>query len=156
MREGPQSVSLRVLVVEDDDDWREIIRKQFENRGCMVTTATSLDSAEQRLQGETFDIVTLDMWLTSWEQEFGNVDVSGGWRLLDHLAQQDPHPLVFVISGGFEDNPKRAFDQGKLGVRDFVTKKGFELRKIDEWIQLAKGSKETSPEDRSEGGYPLM
>jgi CheY-like chemotaxis protein len=147
---------LRVLVVEDDNDWREIIRAQFDSRGCIVTTATSLDGAEQLLHGETFDIVTLDMWLTSWEQASGNVDLSGGWRLLDRLARQKPRPLLFVISGGFEDNPKRAFDQSKLGVRDFVTKKGFELSKIDEWIQLARASKSGSPGDHAEGDYPLI
>jgi CheY-like chemotaxis protein len=149
-------VSLRVLVVEDDDAWRQIIRRQFESRGCIVTTATSLDMAHERLHGETFDIVTLDMWLSSWEQESGNVDVSGGWQLLDHLARQEPHPSLFVISGGFDNNPKRAFDQGKLGVTDFVTKKGFELNKIDEWIQLTRASKEMPSEDRKEGGYPLI
>jgi len=58
-------VTLRVLVVEDDEDWREIIRKQFHSRGCTVTTAVSLDAAEQALQGETFAIVTLDRWLSS-------------------------------------------------------------------------------------------
>jgi CheY-like chemotaxis protein len=152
----PQAVTLRVLVVEDDDDWRKIIRKQFENRGCIVATATNLDEAEHHLHGETFDIVTLDMWLTSWEQAFGNVDVSGGWRLLDQLARQNPRPLLFVISAGFENNPKRAFDQGKLGVTDFVTKKGFELSKIDEWVQLASAPKSASPGDKTEGEYPLL
>jgi CheY-like chemotaxis protein len=149
-------VALRVLVVEDDEDWREIIRKQFHSRGCTVTTAVSLDAAEQVLQGETFDIVTLDMWLSSWEQEFGNVDVSGGWRLLDQLARQDPRPLLFVISGGFDQNPQRAFDQGKLGVTDFITKKGFELSIIDEWIQKASDPEPPRREDQDEGDYPII
>lgn len=149
-------MTLRVLVVEDDDEWRKIIRKQFESRGCIVDTATNLDEAEQHLHGETFDIVTLDMWLTSWEQASGNVDISGGWRLLDQLARQNPRPLLFVISAGFENNPKRAFDQGKLGVRDFITKKGFELRKIDEWIQMATAAESASPGDQTQGGNQLL
>jgi DNA-binding NtrC family response regulator len=146
--------SLRVLVVEDDDDWREIIRYQFQSRGCTVSTATNFSIAEERLGSETFDIVTLDMWLTSKEQELGNVAISGGWRLLERLARQYPDTSVFVISGGFGDNPERAFQQSRYGVRDFATKATFELNKIDEWIRLAHEAK--PPRRGSEAPYPMI
>jgi DNA-binding NtrC family response regulator len=145
--------SLRVLVVEDDDDWREIIRDQFQSRGCTVSTAISFSIAEERLLSETFDIVTLDMWLTSNEQELGNVAISGGWRLLERLARKYPGTAVFVISGGFQDDPERAFQQARYGVRDFATKATFEPQKIDEWIRLAQEGK---PQRGSEAPFPMI
>jgi CheY-like chemotaxis protein len=147
-------VNLRVLVVEDNDDWREIIHHQFQRHGCTVSIATSFSMAEQLLRDKTFDIVTLDMWLTDRERTLGNIAVSGGWRLLDRLSQQHPNTWVFVISAGFDDNPQRAFEQSKYGVKDFATKDNFEPKKIEEWIKLAGETKSSG--ESTEGRFPMI
>jgi DNA-binding NtrC family response regulator len=142
-------VGLRVLVVEDDDDWREIISQLFKNQGSTVATAGTFAVAEQLLRTETFDIVTLDMWLAQEEVGFSSVGVSGGWRLLELIAQRHPETSIFVIAGGFDTDPTYAYHLGRRGVKDLATKRSFQPEKIAEWLKIASRDA-GSPEQQSQ------
>ena len=59
----PQLVGLRVLVVEDDDDARELVQSVLETAGCVVTVAGSVASAMESFEREMPDILLSDIGL---------------------------------------------------------------------------------------------
>lgn len=59
----PQLVGLRVLVVEDDDDARELVQSVLETAGCVVTAAGSVAKAMESFERDTPDILLSDIGL---------------------------------------------------------------------------------------------
>ena len=66
--DGPRETSpdlvlagIRVLVVDDDADARELARHMLESRGAAVTTADSVERALRMLGGDRFDVVVADI-----------------------------------------------------------------------------------------------
>jgi hypothetical protein len=52
-----------VLLVEDHDDTREILRRLMTRWGCTVTTANNVAQARLALAGGTFDLLLSDLGL---------------------------------------------------------------------------------------------
>ncbi len=134
---------IRVLVVEDEEFWQEILRDEFTGYKCKVTLARNYREAKEKLDEYSFDIVTLDMALSTVEQGL-KVTVSGGWRLLaNQLSKDSPGTFIFVISASFEKSPKEVFDlQQKYGVTDFMTKDDIDLKNLEEWVEYVRKFKE--------------
>ena len=89
----------RVLVVEDEDDWREnIFREALEDQGYQVVTSSSCAEAIAALDQNRFDMIIVDVNLTGVP---GNKD---GIRVLERMAALGPPPLCIVVSG----SPNRA------------------------------------------------
>jgi DNA-binding SARP family transcriptional activator/ActR/RegA family two-component response regulator len=86
----------RVLVVEDEPEWQNIVGELLADEGHVCRAATSYESALAQLDQEFFNVVFLDMMLSEFD-----LPVRGGtgWRLLDHLVEQCPRTKVIVLSG---------------------------------------------------------
>jgi DNA-binding SARP family transcriptional activator len=86
----------RVLIVEDEPEWQEIVGELLADEGHICRAAHSYESALARLDQESFNVVFLDMMLHEFD-----LPVRGGtgWRLLDYLAEQRPRTKVIVLSG---------------------------------------------------------
>lgn len=149
-------MSLRVLVVENEDDWLEIFSEEFHQHGCVVETASTFAEAARRLEGSPFDIVMLDIWLTARERELGVVGSSGGWRLLVRLARQYPNTSVFVVSQGLDDD-EYAFLQGAtFRVKGFMKKQRFDPGEIARWVASETDARVHGGEqDGGHEPYPL-
>jgi signal transduction histidine kinase/FixJ family two-component response regulator len=52
---------LRVLVVDDDQDARELLRRLLADQGCEVVCASSAERALQALEGEQVDVILTDI-----------------------------------------------------------------------------------------------
>jgi len=105
--------SMRVLVVEDDAFQamaiRELITTAARSR-VAVTLAGSLGSAIELIQGQTFDIVLLDLMLPD----------ASGVDGLNSLVQVAPRLPVLVLTGfGREELVVRAFEHG---AQDYLIK----------------------------------
>jgi DNA-binding SARP family transcriptional activator len=86
----------RVLIVEDETEWQNIVGELLADEGHICRTAHNYESALARLDQESFNVVFLDMML----HEFDLPVRSGtGWRLLDYLVEQRPRTKVIVLSG---------------------------------------------------------
>lgn len=57
----PQLASLRVLVVDDEEDTRELLRSIIEACGGIVTTASSSEDALAELREASFDVLVSDV-----------------------------------------------------------------------------------------------
>lgn len=135
---------VRVLVVEDNEFWQDLIREELENYNCDVDVVSDYREAKGRLDHNVYDMVTLDMLLSPDERE-RTFTASGGWRLLvNQLIQSFPGTAIFVISGSFGDEPKLAFDLNrKYGVRGFMDKgKDFDPETLRKWVDEVREFKE--------------
>lgn len=77
-----------VLIVDDSDDQRALLRRYFEREGCMVTTAQNAEEAMLAYRAATPDLAVIDLVLPGMT----------GWELTDCLRAEYPECIVVVTS----------------------------------------------------------
>jgi CheY-like chemotaxis protein len=87
LRRHVPEVSARVLLVEDDEPTRELIRRTLEGAGYEVTEAENGQVALDRLPSANPDIIVLDLMMP----------VMDGFSFLHHLRTSEEHNEVPVI-----------------------------------------------------------
>jgi DNA-binding SARP family transcriptional activator len=88
--------SARVLIVEDEAEWQDIVAELLSDEGHTYRAARDYESALDWLAQESFNVVFLDMMLRQFDLP---VRGGSGWRLLDLLVEQHPRTKVVVLSG---------------------------------------------------------
>ncbi len=125
--QNPQ-LSLRVLVMDDEEIIRTLISDILKGFGCTVETATNGDEAirlyQQALHEQTkFDIAIFDLTVP------GGV---GGKEAIQKLLQIDSQAKV-IVSSGYADDPVLAH-YSDYGFKDFLVKP-FTIKKIQDVIE---------------------
>ena len=77
-----------VLIVDDSDDQRALLRRYFEREGCMVTTAQNAEEAMLAYRAATPDLAVIDLVLPGMT----------GWELSDRLRAEHPECVVAITS----------------------------------------------------------
>lgn len=90
MREG------RVLVVDDQPNWREVLSSILTDEGLDVETAASLPEARRHLAAASFSVVIIDVRLV----DDNPYDVQGV-ELIDYLHEYVQPPVPAVVMTGF-------------------------------------------------------
>ena len=106
-----QSPRLTVLVVEDDDDLRELIADTLEEDGFVVTQAPDAKEAVVRLRGFAFDAIVIDLRLPA---------DGDGLSVLDLALDTYPQTVSVVMSGS--SGVTEAVAAMKHGAYDFLSK----------------------------------
>jgi DNA-binding response OmpR family regulator len=106
----------KILLVEDDPFIAEIYKKKLETSGFEVTNITSGKAVLKELQGQSFDLVLLDLVLP----EMSGTEVL---RELRHNKEYDPNIKIVVFSNlsSAEDREETL----KLGANGFISKTEF-------------------------------
>ncbi|MBN1888178.1 MAG: response regulator [Thermoflexales bacterium] len=86
----------RVLIVEDESEWQDIVQELLTDEGHTCRVAPDYESALGQLAIESFNVVFLDMMLRKFDLP---VRQGSGWRLLDELVARHPSAKVIVLSG---------------------------------------------------------
>jgi DNA-binding SARP family transcriptional activator/ActR/RegA family two-component response regulator len=86
----------RVLIVEDEPDWQNIVYELLDDEGHICRAADTYKGALSRLNRESFNVVFLDMMLNEFDLP---VRHGTGWSLLDYLVEQRPRTRVIILSG---------------------------------------------------------
>lgn len=86
----------RVLIVEDEPEWQNIVRELMSDEGHICHAADSYDSALTQLGQESYSVIFLDMVLHEFDKSARG---SAGWRLLDYLVEQRPRTRIIILSG---------------------------------------------------------
>jgi PAS domain S-box-containing protein len=99
----------RVLVVDDDDDFRELMRHQLKRAGYVVFDARDAASAIQIARTARPDVITVDLLMPGID----------GWNFIDKLRQEESLaaiPIV-VVSGAADakTSGKRPLDVSVIG-----------------------------------------
>ncbi|HEY3020066.1 MAG TPA: response regulator transcription factor [Solirubrobacteraceae bacterium] len=99
----------RVLVVDDDDDLRELLRRLLERGGHEVLTAPNGREGLRRLYSDRPDLVVLDI---------GMADLDG-WQTLDRIRDLSDVPVLLLTAMATEPEKVRGL---RGGADDYVTK----------------------------------
>jgi CheY-like chemotaxis protein len=79
---------VRVLIVEDNPDQRDLLRLHFEIAGCDVTVAESAETAIVAYQGTELDLAVIDLMLPGMD----------GWALSKRINSDHPDCSVAISS----------------------------------------------------------
>jgi len=119
-----------ILIVDDEDDIREIVSGILSDEGHGTRLARNSDEALGAIEARRPQLVLLDIWLQGSRLD--------GLQLLEIIKQQHPNVPVVMISG--HGNIETAVSAIKLGAYDFIEKPF----KADRLILIADRALETS------------
>jgi DNA-binding SARP family transcriptional activator/ActR/RegA family two-component response regulator len=86
----------RVLLVENREDWQQIVTAVLEEAGCFWRVARTAQEALREMEQESFHLIILDLKL---QQPMLPLRSTEGWLLLDHLVETQPTTKIVVLSG---------------------------------------------------------
>ena len=120
----PTSVTIRLLIVEDDEQLRQTLARRFTRQGMAVVTAESGEEALAKLAQTRYDVALLDLHLPGMT----------GIDLLGRLKERQPEleALLLTAHGSIET----AIQAMKQGAYDYLTKP-FHLPELEVHIQKA-------------------
>jgi DNA-binding NarL/FixJ family response regulator len=125
------SAGPKVLVVEDDVNWRALYEEMLGDAGWAFYCAVSYGEARAWLQRLDFDLALVDLNLASSAAPEGNRD---GFFLL-RAARQRGVPAIVISALGDPADVDRAYDE--YGVFAFVEKEGFDRRNFRRLLEEA-------------------
>jgi CheY-like chemotaxis protein len=79
---------VRILVVEDSDDQRELLRAYFERAGCAVVTVKNAEDAITAYRTSRPELAVIDLVLPGMD----------GWTLIEQLRADQPECAIAVTS----------------------------------------------------------
>src|SRR5471030_3107650 len=126
-----------ILIVDDEDDIREIVSGILSDEGHGTRLARNSDEALAAIEARRPQLVLLDIWLQGSRLD--------GLQLLEVVKQQHPNVPIVMISG--HGNIETAVTAIKLGAYDFIEKPF----KADRLILIADRALETSRLKREVG-----
>ncbi len=103
-------MTVRILIIEDEQLIRWSLRQKFEALGFHVTEADCGAKALEALEGGMFDLIMLDYRLPDMT----------GLDILSHIRERD-HDVVVIMMTAFS-TIESAVDAMKMGAYDYITK----------------------------------
>jgi len=115
----------KILIVDDEKDFLEIIAERLGGRGMNVSTATSADDALHMVEKESYDVVIMDFMMPA-------VD---GFMALKLLKQRQPDIQIILLTGNVPE--QKYIEARKLGALDVIEKPP-DLKALIQKIKEAK------------------
>ena len=118
----------RVLLVDDERDFLDIMAERIRARGMAVTTATSAEEAAKIVEMDSFDIVIMDFMMPAMD----------GFTALKLLKNIQPEIQVILLTGdATADKCSKAL---RIGALDVIEKPA-DLNLLIQKIKDAKARK---------------
>ena len=126
-------MTIKVLVVDDEEEFAQILANRLEFRNFEVTCAFSGDSALELIRKQDFDVVLLDVLMP-------------GQNGLDTLREITAvNPLIHIIMLTGHARVDTAIQGMELGAYDYLIKPA-DIEELTEKIMLAHSHKATQTE----------
>ena len=125
----------KVLVIEDEQDWQDLLTEYLEEAGFHVTLVSGLEAGYKRVKEEMFHFATIDLQLDKNNQ---NPSEFEGWSILQKIVEYraDSYMPTMVITGF--DSAYKEFSKIKhLEGTFFMAKKNFDKEKFLQTVQRA-------------------
>lgn len=100
---------MRILVVDDDERIREIVRLYLEAEGYKIEEAENGNIALEKVRNGTFDLIILDLMIPGLD----------GWTVCKVLRKETQVPIIMLTAKGEENDRILGFD---LGADDYIVK----------------------------------
>ncbi len=101
---------IRLLLVDDEEGYVNVLSKRMSKRSIHVTTALSGSEGIQRLRKDEFDVAILDLKMEDMD----------GMEVLKIFKKMDPDMPVIMLTG--HGSEKAAREGLELGAFDYLTK----------------------------------
>ncbi|MEE9272626.1 MAG: response regulator [Robiginitomaculum sp.] len=98
-----------LLVVDDDDRIRDLLKRYLGQRGFMVTAAANAHEARKLMAGLTFDLIILDVMMPGED----------GLSLTKSLRTVDDIPIILLTA---KDSTENKIEGLTLGADDYLSK----------------------------------
>jgi len=118
----------KVLLVDDEKKFLEVMSERLTTRGVTVTTATSAAEALEQIEANLFDAVILDLKMPGMD----------GIEALKRMKAKRPELQIILLTG--HATVEKGVEAIKLGAMDFVEKPA-DLESLSEKIKQAKQKK---------------
>ncbi len=109
-KESPQSGRIRLLLVDDEESYVNILSKRLTKRHFHVTTAVSGAEAIQALRKQDFDVAVLDLKMEDMD----------GLEVLRIFKKMLPQLAIIMLTG--HGSAQAAREGLELGAFDYLTK----------------------------------
>jgi len=120
----------KVLIVDDEKDFLDIIAERMLARGMDVSTATSAEDALNMVEEESFDVVILDFMMPALD----------GFKALKLMKAKRPDVQIIVLTGNVPD--EKRMEAKALGALDVIEKPP-DLKDLIQKIKKAKKAQRT-------------
>ena len=98
-----------ILVVDDDDRIKSLVREYLEENRFLVSTATDANDAKKKLEIIKFDILILDIMMPG----------ESGLSLTKYIKKNNPTPIILLTAKGETEDRIRGLE---LGADDYLGK----------------------------------
>lgn len=105
-------MSADILIIDDEEDIRNLVQGILEDEGYAVRTAAGSSSAFEQIKKKAPNLMILDVWLQGSEKD--------GLQILKSVKKDHPHVPVIMISG--HGTIETAVAAIKDGAYDFIEK----------------------------------
>jgi len=130
-------MSEKVLLVDDEKEFLEIMSERMKARDIDVTTTTSADQALEILEKEAFDAIILDFQMPGMD----------GMEALKAIKAKKPEAQIILLTG--YATVEKSVEAMKIGATDFVEKPA-DMEVLAEKIKNAKAEKMLIVEKQTE------
>lgn len=125
----------KVLLVDDEEDFVEVLSERLEARGLKVETASEGAAALERARARSFDAIILDLRMPGMS----------GLETLKRLREANPELQIIFLTG--RATVKDGIEAMKTGAFEFL-EKPVDLNKLLELIEKAQKKKMELFEER--------
>ncbi|MDA3898441.1 MAG: response regulator [Desulfobacteraceae bacterium] len=127
----------KILIVDDEQDFLDIISDRLTARDMNVSTASSAKDAIKQIEEDSFDAVVLDLMMPEMD----------GLETLKIMKEKNPDLQVILLTG--HATVEKGIEAMKLGAMDLIEKPA-DLATIVDRIKRAKTEKIILVEKKSE------
>jgi CheY-like chemotaxis protein len=120
----------KVLIVDDEKDFLDIIAERILARGMDVSTATSAEDALNMVEEESFDVIILDFMMPALD----------GFKALKLIKAKRPDVQIIVLTGNVPE--EKRMEAKALGALDVIEKPP-DLKDLIQKIKKAKKAQRT-------------
>ncbi|HAQ06971.1 MAG TPA: DNA-binding response regulator [Bacillus bacterium] len=100
---------INVLIIDDEEDMRNLVQMYLENSGFLCTHASSGTEAYKQMQEQNFDLVILDIMMP----------YEDGYAICTNIRTCSQIPIIFLSAKGEEWDKVRGL---QLGGDDYIVK----------------------------------
>jgi len=125
---APESTAMTILVADDEDSIRFVLREALEAEGHRVNEVPDGESALDALNSNQFDLAFLDIRMPG----------SSGLEILDHLRSTGSDTAVVIITA--QNTMENAVEAMKRGALDYLVKP-FSLAQVSALVERARSTR---------------
>ena len=118
----------KILIVDDEKDFLDIMAERMSARGMEVSTATSAENALKMILKESFDAVIMDLMMPEMD----------GFKALKLFKEAKPHVPIILLTANVPE--EKCIEAIKLGAMDVIEKPA-DLNLLTQKIEQAKALK---------------